>query len=217
MRALFKTHVNVSRQKMRAIFNSYKTLPLALLFDGRLATTALRDALNLWLPLAPMGELLPADLKGPSIRIQNGNKVIIYLREVGDAFAAIESPNHPSTGVEPRYFDDISQTIWELEDNPSASQPQKGPEFQVCYLVDLSLLRRCYRNGSTRMLRAAKLLICRHELSTLHCQDDNFVTFKVFRTDANHDPRTMIKIGNEMSIKMDLSKSLTNQKRGSYL
>ena len=50
------TALSTSAARMRGFASSYKTLPLALLFDRSLAGTTLRDPLNAWLPLAPVGD-----------------------------------------------------------------------------------------------------------------------------------------------------------------
>jgi hypothetical protein len=200
------TALSTHAVRMRAIASSYKTLPLALLIDRSLAIRALRDPLNTWLPLAPVGDLLPNDPKQPSMYVQGGNEVVIYLRELGDSFVALMSPEQPSTSNSPVYFDPMSRTFWELEDASNTSLPLEASELEACFLVDVSPFRGSGDNGSTQTLRAARFLVHNRHMNSIHCQYDKLMTLKASKTDATYIASNMIRMSNDMSISMDFGK-----------
>ena len=156
--------------------------------------------------VAPFGDLLPHDPKEPSMYVQDGNKVVIYLKELGESFVAIMSPEHSSTSDSPVYFDPMSRTIWELEDASNATHPQEASASEVCFLVDVSPFRGRGDNGSTQTLRAARFLVHNRHTNSLHCQYDKLVAFKASKADATHNASNMIRMSNDTSISMDFGK-----------
>jgi hypothetical protein len=71
--------------RMRDIATRHSKLPLALLFDPRLARPECRDPHNPWLPSSPRGHLLPDSANAPCIHL-DGALLTIYSDELGDSY-----------------------------------------------------------------------------------------------------------------------------------
>jgi len=171
--------------RMRDIATRHSKLPLALLFDPKLARPECCDPHNPWLPSSPREHLLPDSANAPCVHL-DGALLTIHADELGDSYqwmapAQEEDENEVGIVVDT----DPSHSSMETRLCRLDHQMLRSDSINECFLVDTikSVL------GQVELCRAIELKICRRENDSIYCSFMSPVEIRLLSpTHTSHEP-----------------------------